>query len=138
MARSVPAPMAGRYAIVTGGSRGIGHGIAIEIAAKGAAGVAITYVNNKTAADGVVAELHKMGTKAVAIKADLFSPNFGDHVVNTALKELQTKELHVIVNNAGYLEFNMTQTFEDSTMEQFDKYMHGNGTSSSNIQLKTY
>lgn len=136
MARTVTAPMADRYAVVTGATSGIGRAIALELATKGAAGIAITYARNKAAADTVIAELEKLGSKAVAIKADLNSPDFGDKVIKTALKELQTEHLHVIVNNAGASSFDMSVTFETSTKEAFDELMHQNGTQFSAYSLK--
>jgi NAD(P)-dependent dehydrogenase (short-subunit alcohol dehydrogenase family) len=50
MATSIPAPLAGKVSIITGGSRDIGGGIAIDFANKGCTGIAITYAGNKDAA----------------------------------------------------------------------------------------
>ncbi len=131
MPSSIPAPLAGRFAIVTGASRGIGRAIALDLAAKGAEGIAITYAGNKTAVDQVIEELKHHGCRnAVAIQADLFTPHFGDAVVSAALKGLGVGELHIIVNNAGYAEFDFSLTFETETKENFDKNMHGNGENS--------
>ena len=62
-----------KVALVTGGSRGIGAAIAKRLAAEGAA-VAITYVNGKQKADGVVAEIKEAGGNAIAIQADSGDP----------------------------------------------------------------
>jgi glucose 1-dehydrogenase len=60
----------GKSGLVTGGSRGIGRGCALELA-KAGANVAINYHSNGAAADEVVAEIKKMGRDAIAIQADV-------------------------------------------------------------------
>ena len=136
MPSTIPAPLTGRFAIVTGASRGIGRAIALDLAAKGAEGIAITYAGNKNAADKVVAELKRLGCqRALAIQADLFSPQFGDMVVATALKGLETQELHIIVNNAGYVGFDFSITFEMEIKANFDKNMCGNGENSAGLPM---
>ena len=62
----------GRIAIVTGGSRGIGRAIALELASRGAA-VIVNYVNNSRAAEEVVDEIIKGGGKAQAFQSDAVS-----------------------------------------------------------------
>jgi Short-chain alcohol dehydrogenase of unknown specificity len=59
----------GKVAIVTGGSRGIGAGIARRLAAEGAK-VVITYANSVDKAKAVVADIQQAGGEAMAIKAD--------------------------------------------------------------------
>lgn len=127
MPSSYPAPLAGRFAIITGGSRGIGRAIALDFAAKGAAGVAITYVSNNTAANDTVSQLNDLGVKAVAIQANLSSSNFGESVVHSALQGLQTDKLHVIVNNAAVTAIDLSLTFEAETKAHFDQQMTYNG-----------
>src|SRR5215203_100536 len=67
-----PAPrrLAGRVAIVTGGARGIGRGIATELARDGAT-VVVNYTQAAVAAADVVAEIEGMGGKALAVQADI-------------------------------------------------------------------
>ena len=63
---------AGKIALVTGGSRGIGAAIALRLASEGAM-VVISYASNKTAADTVVASIEELGSKAIAVKANVSS-----------------------------------------------------------------
>ncbi|MGD2102366.1 MAG: SDR family NAD(P)-dependent oxidoreductase, partial [Acidimicrobiia bacterium] len=60
----------GRVALVTGGSRGIGRAVALNLASKGHR-VVVNYASNSTAAEAVVSEIADSGGEAVAIKADV-------------------------------------------------------------------
>jgi len=90
--------LAGTLALVTGGSRGIGRAVALELARRGA-DVAINYNSNSAAADEVVAAIKELGRNAVAIQG-----NVGDYASAGALVK-QAKEalggLNCLVNNAG-------------------------------------
>ncbi|MBS1903054.1 MAG: 3-oxoacyl-[acyl-carrier-protein] reductase [Bacteroidetes bacterium] len=90
--------LTGKSAIVTGGSRGIGRGIVLALAAAGA-DVLFTYASNEAAANDVVAEVEKLGRKAVAIKADAASSEDATNVVDQATK--QFGKIDILVNNAG-------------------------------------
>lgn len=90
--------LTGKSAIVTGGSRGIGRGIVLALAAAGA-DVLFTYASNEAAANEVVAEVEKLGRKAVAIKADAASGGDATNVVDEATK--QFGKIDILVNNAG-------------------------------------
>jgi len=63
-------PISGRTALVTGSSRGIGRAIALKLGALGA-DVAVNYVTRETDAQQVVAALHAMGRRAMALRADV-------------------------------------------------------------------
>src|SRR6186713_3061177 len=65
--------LAGKVAIVTGASKGIGAEIAVQLAAEGAA-VVVNYSSSKAGADKVVEKITKKGGKAVAVQADLSKP----------------------------------------------------------------
>jgi len=90
-----------RCALVTGGSRGIGAATALALAARGY-DVAITYRSQRLAAEGVAAEVERLGGKAVVLQADLADPARAREVVREAADALGG--LHALVNNAGYVQ----------------------------------
>ncbi len=90
--------LAGLKALVTGGSRGIGRGIALELARRGA-DVVINYNSNSTAADAVVEEIRAMGRTAAAIQADVSDFEAAGGLVKGAVEVLGG--LTILVNNAG-------------------------------------
>ncbi|NLY00279.1 MAG: 3-ketoacyl-ACP reductase [Rhodopirellula sp.] len=87
-----------RAAIVTGGSRGIGRAIAVELARLGYA-VVVNYATRPDAAEQVVAEITKSGGQAVAVQGDVGSPVDRDLIVDRALTAFE--RIDVLVNNAG-------------------------------------
>ena len=110
----------GKNAIVTGGSRGIGKGIALRLA-KGGANVLITYAGNAAAADETVEEMKAMGVKAAAIQADAADPASASAVVEAA-KELGDT-IDILVNNAGITRDNLLMRMKD---EEFDAVINTN------------
>lgn len=92
------ATLAGKRALVTGGSRGIGAEIVRRLTADGAA-VAFTYASSASDAEKLVAEVAGKGGKAVAIQADAADRNQIAAAVEQAVTELGG--LDVLVNNAG-------------------------------------
>jgi enoyl-[acyl-carrier protein] reductase III len=92
----------GRTALVTGGSRGIGRAIAIELASRGAH-VVLTYRRNATAADEVISEIADRGGKAVTVQADMGVPEDVDRLFDVIQE--QREGLDVMVLNAGATAF---------------------------------
>jgi 3-oxoacyl-[acyl-carrier protein] reductase len=90
--------LAGKCALVTGASRGIGAAIALRLAAEGAA-VAVNYSGSRDAALRVAAAIEEAGGRAVALQADVSDPAAATALVTAALSELGA--LDIVVNNAG-------------------------------------
>ena len=88
----------GNVALVTGGSRGIGRAICVELARQGAA-VAVNYAGNSQAAEETVKLCRALGVEAEAFQADVSDPAACDALV-TAVKE-RFGRLDILVNNAG-------------------------------------
>jgi 3-oxoacyl-[acyl-carrier protein] reductase len=92
----------GKVALVTGASKGIGAGIARELGKNGAA-VAVNYSKDKAAAEKVVAQIHDVGGRAIAIKADVGDPASAESLAEATSSQLGP--IDILVNNAGIYEF---------------------------------
>ena len=91
--------LAGRAAVVTGSSRGVGRNVAVAFGKEGA-DVLINYTSNEDAAQEVVEELHAMGRKALAVRADVGSKPEVEHMMEQAKEHFG--RLDILVNNAGF------------------------------------
>ncbi|MDB6112450.1 MAG: 3-oxoacyl-(acyl-carrier-protein) reductase [Pedosphaera sp.] len=107
--------LAGKVAVVTGGSRGIGAAIAKRLAADGAS-VAVTYSKGADAATSVVKAIASTGGKAIAIQADAADADAVKAAVEKAVATLG--RLDVLVNNAGTA---IPKQFEEATLEEMDR-----------------
>lgn len=87
-----------KVALVTGGSRGIGRAVALELAARGAA-VVVNYHKSPEAANEVVKQIVDAGGKAAAFQADVSNFKQAEDLVKFALETFG--DLHILVNNAG-------------------------------------
>ncbi len=94
--------LSGKVAVVTGASKGIGAGIARQLAADGAA-VVVNYASSKEGADRVVSEIVGSGGKAVAIQADVSKPAEIEKLFAETKKAFGKAD--ILVNNAGVYEF---------------------------------
>jgi 3-oxoacyl-[acyl-carrier protein] reductase len=114
------ASLTNKIALVTGGSRGIGAGIAKRLATDGAS-VAITYTKGADAAASVVKEIERAGGRAIAIEADAAN---AEAVTAAVEKTIATfGRLDVLVNNAGTA---IPKPFEETSLEELDKVVNIN------------
>lgn len=88
----------GRVALVTGGSRGIGRAICLELGRKGAK-VAVNYQSNSALADEVAAAITAAGGEAMTIGGDVSDPDAAANLVKATLERFGS--LDILVNNAG-------------------------------------
>lgn len=95
---SLTSPLENKVALVTGGSRGIGRAIAIELAARGAA-VVVNYNSSPQAAEDVVKKIQEAGGKAAAHQADVSDFKQAEALVKFAIDTYG--DLSILVNNAG-------------------------------------
>lgn len=93
-----------KVALITGGSRGIGREIALELGRNGV-NIAISYVNNTEKAMEVVEEIKSYGVKAIAVKANVSIEEEVVEMIKTIEKELNT--IDILVNNAGVTKDNL-------------------------------
>lgn len=110
--------LAGKVAIVTGASKGIGASIARHLAAEGAA-VVVNYTSSKSGADAVVSEISRNGGKAVAVQADVSKKSDIERLFAETKKSFGS--LDILVNNAGVYEFApLEQVTEEHFHRQFN------------------
>lgn len=115
-------PLAGKVALVTGGSRSIGAAIAKKLAADGAA-VAITYSASPDKAARVVADIDAVGGKAIAIEADAGNPDAVRAAVAQTVSVLGGVD--ILVNNAG---LGLGGPIEDISFETYERMIAVNVT----------
>lgn len=113
-----------KVALVTGGSRGLGKDMALELAKKDF-DVIITYLGNKDSAEKVVNEIKKTGKNALALQLDVAQSSSFDGFVKLVKEKLKTNfgtdKIHSLVNNAGVGTY---APFEETTEEQFDNMVN--------------
>ena len=112
--------LAGKVAVVTGASKGIGAAIARHLAMEGAA-VVVNYATSKTGAERVAAEIVANGGKALAVQADVSKKEQVERLFSEAKKTFG--RVDVLVNNAGIYEF---APLENVTADHFHKHFNLN------------
>jgi NAD(P)-dependent dehydrogenase (short-subunit alcohol dehydrogenase family) len=108
--------LAGKTALVTGGSRGIGRAAAIALSKAGAQ-VLVHYSRAVNEAAAVVAQLREEGGRADAVSADLGAPD-GPHKLAKQVRAIVGERLDVLVANAG---ISRPATIEKTTVADFDE-----------------
>jgi 3-oxoacyl-[acyl-carrier protein] reductase len=110
--------LAGKVAVITGASKGIGAAIAKQLAAEGAA-VVVNYSASKEGADRIVNEVTGGGGRAIAVKANLTKKGEIDQLFAATKKAFG--QIDILVNNAGIYEFSPVEDIsEDHFRKQFD------------------
>lgn len=104
--------LSNRIAIVTGGSRGIGKGIALALAKAGADIIIADVLDSK----GALEEIKALGRKAISVKTDVSNKESVDSMVSEVLKKF--KKIDILVNNAGILRLTPSENMEE---EEWDK-----------------
>lgn len=109
-----------KVALITGGSRGLGRDMALQLARKNH-DVIITYHSNREAAQEVIDEIKALGRKAIALQLDVADSKQFDAFVNLVKEKLVsdfgTSFLYSLVNNAGT---GLYAPYESTTDAQFD------------------
>ncbi|HEY0502915.1 MAG TPA: glucose 1-dehydrogenase [Lysobacter sp.] len=108
--------LAGKVAVVTGASKGIGAAIAVALAAEGAS-VVVNYASSQAGADAVVDRITQAGGQAVAVKADVSKAAQAQALVDAAVQRFG--RLDVLVNNSGVYSF---APLEDITEAEFHRH----------------
>lgn len=113
-------PLRNRVALVTGGSRGIGRGIAVRFAQQGAR-VAIAYRSNKGAAQQTLRQMQTNGADCVAVETDITDAARAEQLVKTVVDRFG--RLDVVVNNVGDFRWG---TIAESSLEDWQSIFSSN------------
>ena len=118
MSTNITKKLAGKVAVVTGASKGIGASIARHLAAEGAS-VVVNYASSKAGADKIVAEITGAGGKAVAVQGDVSKKADIEKLFAETKKAFN--HVDILVNNAGIYEFApLEQITEEHYHKQFN------------------
>ncbi len=109
-----------KVALITGATRGIGRGIALNFAQNGA-NIAFTYVSSEEKAKAFEAELQALGIKAKGYKSDAGDFKAADELVTNVVAEFGT--IDILVNNAGITRDTLLMRMSE---QQWDEVMNAN------------
>jgi len=107
----------GKVAVVTGSGRGIGKAMALELARRGAS-VVVNYANSSEGADEVVKEIKKMGSDAIAVKANVANVKETISLFDQAVAHFG--KVNICCSNSGVVSFGH---LKDVTEEEYDRVM---------------
>ena len=107
----------GKYALVTGSSRGIGRGIALKLAEKGAR-VAVHYYRNREAAEATLAKIRELGSSGFLVQADVCRPDEVQGIFEQVRAEFGS--LDIFVSNARTEAPTFYQAPMEITLSQWD------------------
>ena len=110
----------GKTAVVTGGSRGIGRAVCLELA-KGGANVALCYAGNEAAAQETVQAVEALGAQALAVRCDVSDAAQVDALVLAAVERFG--QIDILVNNAGITRDGLVMRMSE---EDFDAVIAAN------------
>ncbi len=106
--------LAGKIALVTGGSRGIGKAV-VEALAREGAKVAFVYKSNAESANAVVAEQTALGHEVIAFQADVSQKAEADAIVTQVIEKFS--RIDILVNNAGIIKDGLLMAMEESAWD---------------------
>ncbi|WP_282636863.1 SDR family NAD(P)-dependent oxidoreductase [Sphingobacterium thalpophilum] len=116
--------MSNKIALITGGTKGLGRDMAINLAKKGL-DVIITYHSNPELAKQVISEIEKVGQKAIALALDVTDISgfdlFVTSLTNSLKINLGTDKIDYLINNAGFIYY---AAYADVTVDQFDDLLN--------------
>lgn len=112
--------LSGKVALVTGGSRGIGRGVALALAQAGA-DVAINYVASEQEAEKVAGEVKNFGRRSMIVRADVSQKKEVEFMVGEVINKLG--RIDILVNNAGILSY---EPFLEMKEETWDRMINVN------------
>ena len=112
--------LTGKTAIVTGGSRGIGKAVCLELARRGC-NIVLSFAGNTAAADQTVAECQDLGVQALAVQGNVADADAVKALFDAALKQFGA--IDILVNNAGITRDNLLMLLKE---EDFDAVVDTN------------
>lgn len=112
--------LTGKTAIVTGGSRGIGKAVCLELARRGC-NIVLSFAGNTAAADQTVAECQSLGVQALAVQGNVADADAVKALFDAALKQFGAVD--ILVNNAGITRDNLLMLLKE---EDFDAVVDTN------------
>lgn len=106
--------LTGETAVVTGGSRGIGRAICLELAHHGA-NIVFSYAGNTAAAEETLSQLHALGAKATAVQGNVADGEAAAALMSTAVETFG--RIDILVNNAGITRDSLLMTMKESDFD---------------------